>query len=154
MRQGRVRTGGQACRRPVVARLVHLRRAISWEDRGSTSLELVVLFPAVLLIIFGLVQGGLWYHARDVARAAAAGGAAAARAEGSSADDGRLEATSFLSANGDAVLGVQVDARRDATRVEVIVIGRSVSLLPGVPGPEVRESVTGPVERFTSRSAP
>ncbi|WP_257570932.1 TadE family protein [Streptomyces sp. NP160] len=127
---------------------------VSGDERGSTSLELVVVFPAVLLIIFGLVQGALWYHARDVARAAAAGGAAAARAEGSSADDGRLEATSFLSANGDAVLNAQVDARRDATRVEVVVIGHSVSLLPGVPGPAVRESVTGPVERFTSRSAP
>ncbi|MGQ7296948.1 TadE family protein [Quadrisphaera sp. KR29] len=137
-----------------MARLVHLRRAIRRADQGSTSLELVVLFPAVLLVMFGLVQGALWYHARDVARAAAADGAAAARAEGSSAADGRLEATSFLSANGDAVLDVKVDARRDATRVEVIVTGHSVSLLPGVPGPGVRESVTGPVERFTSRSAP
>jgi len=112
-----------------------------------------VLFPAVLLMVFGLVQGALWYHARDVAVAAASQGAAAARAESASADDGRRDAAAFLTQNGDAVLEAQVDATRDATRVQVTVTGRSVSLLPGVPGPAVRESVTGPVERFTSRGA-
>lgn len=112
-----------------------------------------MLFPAVLLIVFGLVQGALWYHARDVALAAASEGAASARAEGASADDGRRDATAFLTQNADAVLVARVDAHRDATRVQVIVTGQSVSLLPGVPGPSVRESVTGPVERFTSRGA-
>lgn len=113
-----------------------------------------MLFPAVLLLVFGLVQGALWYHARDVATAAAAEGAAAGRAEAGTAAAGEQQAAAFLARTGDSVLDARVVATRDAARVQVTVSGRSISLLPGLPGPAVNQSVTGPVERFTSRTAP
>ena len=49
-------------------------------DGGSASLEIAVLFPVVLLLVFAVIQGALYYHARNVALAAASDGLTAARA--------------------------------------------------------------------------
>src|SRR3954453_1755132 len=74
-------------------------------DVGSATLEIVVLFPAVLLATFGLVQGALYYHARDVALAAANDGLTAARSRAGTAEGGRNAALTFLRrAGGDHVL--------------------------------------------------
>src|SRR4051812_18125409 len=93
------------------------------DAKGSATLEIVVLLPAVLLATFGLVQGALYYHARDVALAAATDGLTAARARTGSADDGRRAALTFLRrAGGDDVLpGSAVDSDRTATAATVIV---------------------------------
>ena len=40
-------------------------------DRGSGSVEAVILMPLLFLLLLSLVQGGLWYHARAVALGAA-----------------------------------------------------------------------------------
>ena len=50
-------------------------------DRGSASVELVVLMPLLLLILFAGVQGAVYYHARTLAIAAAQEGARAAARE-------------------------------------------------------------------------
>lgn len=123
-------------------------------DRGSTSLELVILAPAVLLLIFGIVQGALWYTARSVALAAATEGAQAARAVGGSSSDGRTTATSFIARAGQDLSGVRVTADRTQTQASVTVTAHSLSLLPGVPGPSLSQTASGPVERFTSRDNP
>ena len=125
-------------------------------ERGSSSVEVVVLFPVVLLLVFGLVQGALWAHARNVAAAAAQEGVRAARAETTTPDAGRAEATAFLDRAGgqDVLLGARVEVTGTAVEVQVAVTGTAVSLLPGVPGPPVRQSATGPVERFTTAGTP
>ena len=41
-----------------------------------------MLFPVVLLILFGVIQGALYFHGRNVAMAAAEQGVRAARADG------------------------------------------------------------------------
>lgn len=40
-------------------------------DAGVATLELTVLFPVVLLIVFGVIQGALYFHGRNAAMAAA-----------------------------------------------------------------------------------
>ena len=40
-------------------------------DRGSASLEIAILAPALLLLTFVVVQAGLWFYARNLALAAA-----------------------------------------------------------------------------------
>ena len=136
--------------------MLRKRRFGRREDQGSTTLEIVVLFPAVLLATFGLIQGALYYHARDVALAAAADGLTAARSRGARAEDGRRTALAFLQrAGGDDVLASSsVLSRRDATTAEVTVSGRALSLIPGVPGWAVQQTASGPVERFTSGGEP
>src|SRR3954453_16329072 len=75
------------------------------DERGSATLEIAVLFPAVLLAIFGLIQGALYYHARDVALPAATDGLTAARARTGSGEEGRQAAADFVQrAGGDDVL--------------------------------------------------
>ena len=123
---------------------------------GSTSLELVVLFPVLLAVIFGLVQGALWFHARNVAAAAAQEGVRVARVETGTAEAGRARAAGFLADAGgaDVLTDPTIDVTTDAQRVRVVVAGRSISVLPGVPGLAVEQSAAGPVERFTTRTGP
>ena len=124
-------------------------------DTGSTSLELVVLFPVLLAVVFGLVQGALWFHARNVASAAAAEGVRAARVETGTVQAGRARATAFLAdAGADVLTNSRIEVTADGERVHIVVTGRSISVLPGVPGLPVNQSATGPVERFTSRTRP
>jgi Flp pilus assembly protein TadG len=126
------------------------------DARGSATLEIVVLFPAVLLATFGLVQGALYYHARDVALAAATDGLTAARSRSGSAEEGRRAALTFLQrAGGDDVLPASaVAAQRTAMTATVVVSGQALSLLPGVPGWPVEQTASGPVERFTRMGEP
>lgn len=121
------------------------------DERGSTSLELVILFPAVLLIIFGTVQGALYYHARSVALSAAQEGARVARAENGTAESGGSAAREFVEqAGGDDVLtGVAVSPLRSTTEVSVTVTGRPLSVIPGILNFEVSQTAEGPVERLT-----
>ena len=124
-------------------------------ERGSASLEIVVLFPAVLALVFGLLQGALWLHARALAGAAAQEGVRAARAETGTVEAGRAQAADLIADAGgqDVLLGARVQVTADAARVQVVVTGTSVSLLPGIAGPQVKQSASGPVERFTPAGA-
>ncbi len=136
--------------------VLRLRAPCDRGDRGSATLEITVLFPVVLLLILGVVQGALYYHARDVALAAAADGLTAARSRTGSAEQGRRAAVAFLArAGGDDVLhAAQVSAARAGASATVTVTGRAVSLLPGLPGWSISQAASGPVERFTRAGQP
>lgn len=125
-------------------------------DEGSASLELAGLIVVILAMVFGLLQGALWYHARNVALAAATEGVETTRTSAGTATAGRAAAASFVNRAGgdDVLLGVNVDVQRTTTQASVTVTGQSVSVLPGRPGPAVSQTAAGPVERFTSQGAP
>lgn len=127
------------------------RRLPGRPERGAATLELVVLFPVVLLITFGVIEGALWYHARNVALAAAEEGVRAATGNGGSLTEGLAEARSFAQeAGADGVLsGVAVNGGGGDTEVTITVEGSSQSLFPGWSGHRVSQTATGPVERFT-----
>jgi Flp pilus assembly protein TadG len=126
------------------------------DERGSATLEITVLFPVVLLATFGLIQGALYYHARDVALAAATDGLTAARARTGSGEQGRQAAAAFLERAGgeEALLGSSVSSVRSVTTATVTVSGRTLSLLPGLAGWSVSQTASGPVERFTRAGQP
>src|SRR3954464_7868165 len=94
----------------------------SWRDeRGSVSIELVVLLPALFAVMFLGMQAALYYHAKTVAIAAAQQGARAAGAEQGRESDGVGAANDFLDeAGGDDVLtGASASADRTATTATV-----------------------------------
>lgn len=126
------------------------------DDRGSASIELVILFPALLLLVTALMQYGLWFHARSVALAAAQEGIAAARTYEGDLDDGRTVALEFVAGNGgDTLLDAAATAGAlGVGQVQVVVTGRSLSVIPGVAGPAVRQSAAGPLERFVTDDQP
>ncbi|QIK65309.1 pilus assembly protein [Nocardioides sp. HDW12B] len=121
------------------------------DERGSVSIELVILLPALFAVMFLGMQAALFYHARTVAIAAAQEGARAAGGENGQAADGVSAASSFIAdAGGDDVLtGTSATANRTATRVTVTVTGRSLSVIPGW-HPEIVQSASLPVERVTA----
>ena len=41
------------------------------DDTGAAGIEAVILYPVVLVLIFAIIQGGIVFHARNVARSAA-----------------------------------------------------------------------------------
>lgn len=118
-------------------------------DRGSASLELVIVFPAVLLLLFGIVQGGIWYHARNVAAFAAAEGLRATQALDGSPAAGQDRAEATLSHTGAAgfLSAASVSATRGPQQATVTVSGRAPGLFPGM-ALAIRQSATGPVERL------
>lgn len=106
-------------------------------------------FPAVLLLIFGIVQGGLWYHGRNVAAMAAAEGLRAAQAIDGTPAAGQLRASATLSHAGAAgfLRGTSVAADRGQRTASVTVSGAAVALFPALRIP-IRVTATGPVEHL------
>lgn len=118
-------------------------------DRGSSSVEIVVLLPLVFLLLFAMVQGGLWFHARAIALGAAQEGARVAAAESSSAAAGITVATSFVADAGNGVvLNPAVTGSRSATTATISVTGQAQSLVPFL-NPAIAQSASFPVERIS-----
>ncbi|MEU6349952.1 TadE family protein [Streptomyces sp. NPDC047072] len=136
------RTGRQAGRwlRAVAARS-------SARDRGALSLELMVIFPVVLMLILLTVHAGLWWHARNVALSAAQQGVEAARGRGSSLDAGTRETRDFLSRAGGSISGAHVSGSRGQS-VRITVTGHVDTLIPGVTLP-ISQHAQAATERIT-----
>lgn len=126
------------------------------QDQGSASIELVILFPALLLVVTALVQYGLWFHARSLALAAAQEGVAVARTYGAPPQSGQDTALAFIRDHGADTLtnATATTTTPGPHSVQVVVTGRSLSVLPGAPGIAVSQSAAGPIERFTTAETP
>ena len=118
------------------------------DDRGSVTLEFAIVVPAVLTLIFLCIQVALYSYARSVALTAAEEAVNAQRVYGSPAGAGRDRADHVLTTQKDALIGWKVTVTRSASRVQVTVTGRSLSVFPGVKGYSVSQTASGPVERF------
>ncbi len=124
-------------------------------DRGSATVEIAVLGPALLLLVFTVVQVALWAYARNLALAAAQEGASAATSYGGQLRDGTIRAQRFLARSaGDSLSQTAVTVSRvGPDRVRVEVRGRALSVLPGVAGLTVTQSAESTVERFVPDGA-
>jgi TadE-like protein len=117
-------------------------------ERGAATVEVVMVFPLVLLALLLIFQFGFWYHGRHVALAAAEEGARAARVDTGSAAAGAARAQRFVRELGPSVIvNVQVSASRDQSVARVQVSGWAPSIVPLLHLP-IREVSQGPVERF------
>ncbi len=124
-------------------------RSFRADERGSASVELVVLMPLLLLILFSGVQGAVYYHARTLAMAAAQEGARAAARENATLAAGTSAAKVFVTeVAGDSLTAVTITGSRTPTTATITVRGSSLSLVPGWT-PTVEQSASLPVERIT-----
>lgn len=120
-------------------------------DDGSVVGEFAVIALLLLTLFFLAVQGGMWWHARNVAMAAARDGVRAAAAEQGSAADGEARAREYVAARdgGRTLQQVEVAATRTATDASVTVAGDTVHVnIIAVMFP-VRQTAHFPVERVT-----
>lgn len=149
------RTGHQPGLRPGWWRRLGRRaRRAAASERGSSAIELAVLAPALLVLVWLTIQFALYIQGRQVALAAAQIGARVARQEAASVPgwqaDAEGRAQNYYQGLGTRVLGGTVTATAVVTgpsRVQVTVTGNVASILLGLPLP-IHETAGGPVECF------
>ena len=134
--------------RATLARSRSSRRA---GERGSVSIEQVLLLSVLFGVMFLGMQAALFYHARTVAIAAAEEGARAAGARGGTVGAGTKAAADFVAtAGGDGVLkAASATGSRTPTTATVTVTGQAMSVIPGWTL-TITQSATMPVERLTT----
>lgn len=127
-------------------RLTH--RATAQRERGSSTIQMVVLLPALFSLMFLGVQAALMYQGRTIALAAAQEGARAAAGETGSASAGISAASAFVAATTAGLERTNVSGSRSATEARITVITHTVSVVPGWK-PEITQSAVMPVEKLT-----
>lgn len=128
------------------------RRRGAFRDRGGSPIELAIVWPAILLLVFGAVQVATYFTARTIALSAAQVAVSTARQYDATEQEGRDRAEEFLLEGGDWLLNWQVAGpdRNDATgEVTATVTGDALTLVPGFSW-EVQQTAHGTVERFTT----
>ncbi|MFI7638586.1 TadE family protein [Nonomuraea sp. NPDC049400] len=125
-------------------------------ERGATVIELAVLMPVVLAVALLIVQVALWFHARQVAEAAAQEGARVARAAPFDSGDwpgqATAKATDIIRAVGPKLLqgATATTSEKEPDERFVTVTGSAVQVIPLLP--ELTFTITatagGPVECF------
>ena len=124
-------------------------RVAPWCERGSASIQMVILMPAMFAVMFLGMQAALIYHARTLAIASAQEGARAAGAENGTAGSGISTARDYLTDTAsDALTSTVVTGERTATTATVTVRGVALSVLPGW-RPAISQSSSVTVERIT-----
>ncbi|MEU7798761.1 TadE family protein [Micromonospora arborensis] len=127
------------------------RFAGSDRERGANPVELAVLMPLILVLLFASVQIAAVFLARSTALNAAQSGVNAQRPYQAPNGAGVDSATRFLNAAGGWLVGWQTtlpSCVTDDTDVTCTVHGRSLSVIPGVDF-AVRQTAHGTVERVT-----
>lgn len=122
-------------------------RAFDGQD-GSSTTELVLLMPVVLLLVMIVVQFGLWMHARQVVLSAAQEALSVAQQLDATSDAGHSRAEEFLAQAG-GVRDAAVVVDRELTTATASVTGTTPAVVPGL-SLGVSAVVEGPVERFVS----
>jgi len=100
-------------------------------DDGSSTVELAVVTPVMMLVLMVIVQFAVHFCALHVAQAAAARAAASTGREHGQTDDGASEAHRILRAVGTGFLSAtDVAVARSATFTTVRISGTVVSVVP------------------------
>jgi len=130
------------------------RRRAGRGDRGSSAVELVILTPMLLALIWLFIQYALYYQGRQVALAAAQIGARVARQDANSVPGWQAiaerSAESYYAGLGTKVLGGAVTAVAvplGVSQVRVTVTGQAASIMFGLTL-TIHESAGGPIECF------
>ena len=116
------------------------------DEKGLTSTELAVLMPVLITLVLVPFQVALWWHATQIADAAAREAVDAAQVVTATDDDGIRAAQWFLNAAGN-LTEPTVTVTRTVDTVIVEVTGRAPRLIPGFDW-HVAAHATGPIERF------
>lgn len=114
-------------------------------QRGSVSVQMVLLMPTLLLVVWIALGAAMYFYGRTTALAAAQAGAAAGAAENGTSADCVRTATDLASRAGDSLAGLQVTCQIRANTVTATVTGSTLSLVPGWE-PTTFQSATVPVE--------
>lgn len=108
-------------------------RRVGGNERGSASIQMVMLMPALFAVLFLGLQAALYYYAATVAGGAAQDGARVAAAYGSGgAPAGAAAATSSLDQSHGSLQNYSVTHTSDGFGPQITVSGESLSVIPGM----------------------
>ncbi|KAB1916847.1 TadE family protein [Micromonospora noduli] len=135
--------------RAVTAARRHL--AAGDRERGANPVELAVMMPLILVLLFASIQVAAVFLARSTALNAAQSGVNAQRTYQASDGAGVDSASRFLRASGGWLVGWDRSGPTcvtTTTDVTCTVSGRSLSVVPGVDF-AIQQTAHGTVERVT-----
>jgi hypothetical protein len=121
-------------------------------DRGSSTIEMAILWPAVLAMLFGAIQTACYFTARTVALTAAQAAVTAERQLGTSPGAGQAHARELIAGSGDWLREPVVrppEYADDGTSVSYTVQGRALSLVPWLAAWEISQTARGTREQWT-----
>ena len=116
-------------------------------ERGNTTVQLVIVFPAMMLVILLAIQAVMWSQATGLVQEAAAVGAEVSAGAGGSLASGERAAVSYLADHGLST-GVSVDGSRSAEGVVSIDVAAVPTEILGFGSPRVSASRSEPVQSF------
>lgn len=117
-------------------------------ERGSASVQMVVIMPLLFAIAFTGLQAGLFFYGRSVALSAATSAARAGAAEHGTLDDCRQAAAAFIAQVDDVLTDPRIDCTRTGDTVQALVSGTTLSVIPGW-NPYVEQLAARPVEKVS-----
>ena len=115
-------------------------------------MEVAILFPAALLLVFAAVQAGLWFQARNLCQGAAQAGVRAGTVQHAHTGAGSAAAAAYLrEVAGTLVVAPAVSESRTSATLTITCSGQALMVIPA-PGfsIELAQSATGGIERFTT----
>lgn len=101
------------------------------DERGSVSVQLTLLMPVLLLIVWVAMGAAVYHFGRTAALSAAQSGATAAAAKDGTLDACRAAAAELIGRLGDAITNATVTCDRSASEATATVTGTTLSLVPG-----------------------
>lgn len=117
-------------------------------ERGLATLEVALITPVLLLVVLGLVQFALWYHAEQVVTAAAQEAAAQASLLTGSPAAATQRAQVLLDGLSSIARGTQVAVGPpDTGSISVSVTARLNGILPGVVSLPLHATATAHLEK-------
>lgn len=124
-------------------------------QRGASPIELAILMPVILFLLFGAIQIAAVYMARATALSAAQTAVSTQRLYDAAPDSGRVRALAFIQTAGDWLTKPRVTVVVDEVNgvVNCEVAGNALSVIPGWTL-TVTQSASGPIERVTGPGAP
>lgn len=138
---------------PAVLSRFSRRRTLTvrWRDeRGEGAVSAAIIAPIIITTTFGLIQAGMYYHARNVVSSAAQVGVEDARAYGASAGAGQSSAQHYLDEVAPTLLEeVSVSSSRGGGTARVSITASAPSLVPGISLPRLNAEAVSPVEEVT-----
>ena len=124
-------------------------------ERGSSTVELALVMPLLLIVLVGAVQFALVYHAKNVAGTAVQEGARVAASEGASADAGAARTREVLTSGlGQTGSGFQVSAEDTGETVVTRAVGEYELFIPWVAGRGIPIEARAEVRKEGFRSGP
>lgn len=117
-------------------------------ERGVASVQMALIFPVLIGVIWLGQSAALYVYARAIALNSAAAGVSAAAVRNGTVGDCSAAAHRLWAKLAGALTQVTITCTRNATTATATVTGHSPTLLPGW-APMVSQTASAPVERLT-----